>query len=104
MFYSILDYAVECWLLLEVVAEKQHLILNSICPIAPCMASGTLIEVVRNLMLGELVVQVAINLEEKVAHTTIYGDTQGVGLQLRHKVDNRMVLPVLGVLLLRAEQ
>ena len=89
---------------LKVVVEEEELILDSICPITPSVTAGARVEVVGNLCIQQLLVQSAVHAIEEILYTTVDCKLQAVGLEQVNEVDNSVVVPVLGALLLCTQQ
>jgi hypothetical protein len=52
---------------------------------------------VRNASLEELAVEVAVDIVEEIVYTAVEANLQRVGLEKTYKVDDRVLLPILGV-------
>ena len=67
------------------------------------MGAGTGVELVGNLFLEEFLVHVAVHLVEEVLGAAVEDDVHGAGLEQMGEVDDGVLVPKLGVLLVGAQ-
>ena len=87
----------------ESVGEVEELVLDGIEPVGPVVGAGTGVELVGNLFLKEFLVHVAVYLVEEVLGAAIEDDVHGAGLKQMGEVDDGVLVPALGVLLVGAQ-
>ena len=87
----------------ESVGEVEELVFDSVEPVGPVVGAGTGVEFVGNLFLEEFLVHVAVYLVEEVLGAAIEDDVHGAGLEQMGEVDDGVLVPKLGVLLVGAQ-
>ena len=87
----------------ESVGEEEKLVFDGVEPVGPVVGAGTGVELVRNLFLKEFLVHVAVHLVEEVLGAAIEDDVHGAGLEQMGEVDDGVLVPKLGILLVGAQ-
>ena len=75
------------------------MVVDRVLPLLPGVSSGARGEVVRDASLEELAVEVTVDLAEEVVDTAVETNLERLGLEQTYKVDDRVLLPILGVAL-----
>lgn len=88
---------------MESVGEVEELVLDGVEPVWPVVGAGTGVELVGNLFLEEFLVHVAVDLVEEVLAAAIKDDVHGAGLEQMGEVDDGVLVPKLGILLVSAQ-
>ena len=88
---------------LEPVGEEEELVFDGIEPIGPVVGTGARVELVRNLLLKEFRVHIAIHFVEEVLGAAIEDDVHGAGLEQVGEVDDGVLVPKFGILLVGAQ-
>ena len=81
------------------LAKEEHVVVERINPIFPRVSTRADGEIVRDFGLEQRFVQIAIHLVEKVVGAIINDDVLP-RLNRGHEVDNGMLMPALGVILI----
>ena len=87
----------------ESVGEEEELVLDGVEPVGPVVGAGTGVELVRYLFLKKFLVHVAVDLVEEVLGAAIEDDVHGAGLKQIGEVDDGVLVPKLGILLIGAQ-
>ena len=88
---------------LKPIGKEEELVFDGIEPIGPVVGTGARVELVRNLLLKEFRVHIAIHFVEEVLGAAIEDDVHGTGFEQVGEVDDGVLVPKLGILLIGAQ-